>query len=145
MDLLQGSPPYTDGRHLFSAHVKNGEVSVYSRDGIAPHGGTARIITVEEAAAETRAAIAHAYQLAETLPTEFYGPISNAITEIISCYQNEAISRLLATAFNFTDAPSYDSVLILPDEWIQDVGGEEARCAFVTFSPRSPTPPRCGC
>ena len=107
MDLLQGPPPYADGRHLFEARV------------------TARIIIVEEAAAETRAAIAHAYAIVKTLPTEFYQPISDAITEVISTIHNEALSRLLATALSFATAPSYDSVLILPDEWIHGVGEEK--------------------
>ena len=125
MDLLQGPPPYADGRHLFEARVKDGEVETYGRFGVAPDGGTASVITVAEAAAETRAAIAHAYALVKTLPTEFYGPVSDAITEIIACCQSEAISRSLAMALSFTDAPSYDSVLILPDEWIHSVGEEK--------------------
>ena len=125
MDLLQGSPPYADGRHLFSAHVKNGEVTVYSRDGIAPDGGTAQIITVAEAAAQTRAAIAHAYELVKALPTEYYQPVSDAITEVISTIHNEALSRSLATALSFATAPSYDSVLILPDEWIPQLGEQK--------------------
>ena len=125
MEFFGSETPHADGRYLFQVRVKNGEVEAYARLGSAPDGGTAQIMTVEEAAAQTRAAITHAYELVKALPTEFYGPVSDAITEILSCYQNEALSRSLAMALSVTGAPSYDSVLILPAEWVQDVGEEK--------------------
>ena len=114
----------SQSRHLFSAYVKGGKVETYRRLGIAPDGGTAQIMTVAEAAAETRAAIADAYELVKTLPGEHYQPISDALTAVISAIHNEALSRLLATVLSFATAPSYDSVLILPNEWVQDLGEE---------------------
>ena len=124
-EIFGSESPRVDGRYLFEAHIKNGTVETYGYLGVAPSGATARVSTVAEAAVETRVAIARAYERVEALPTEFYGPVSDAITEIIACYQSEAISRSLAMALSFTDAPSYDSVLILPDEWIHGVGEEK--------------------
>ena len=125
MNPLDFTPPYEDGRHLFSVYVEDGAITMRSRDGVAAGGGTAYLPTVETAAAETRQAIDRAFALVKALPVEHYQPLSDALTGIVSAYQNEALVRLMRAAFDLTDHGCYDSVLILPEDWIQGVGDRE--------------------